>query len=732
MRIGGQHSSVKLLLWIASLWVGTYGCIKGPGFLKQDSSSSLYAIPSTDSGDGSTTGYLQPGSTTTQVLSASGSSAVAGASISFPPGSIGISTSITMEQGASVATSLSATQLGVGSVTSAAAAVHVSSSTALDTGAPFTISLPLPTSTSLTGNSMVLADPYAKLVVFYKCNWVSADKKYLGFIVRDGITIDGGLAKVDLSHFGSFQTAYVSTAPTTAMKVETTTPILTTKAEKALPAITWTFGTPTVSAYREASYPFTVTGLSKPKVCTLFGYEDKAGNYVFAGKKTDFTSSDIGSSATIAPVNAAAHTLFATIECEDESGRITKSGWSPGASISAKTSNGSGSTTSTAVSAPSAFIVTTLSAVTTQFSFDAVTGIEHYSLSWKQDGPNTDCTSGDGVKDLMIPAGMTSVYDEIRPLLPNTSYVFNLCAIDSAGNRSDGVIQTATLNPESSTQCDSYIGSVCTIINDHNLSAPADLIISGNFSIVMDPDSSFNVMNPSDSLTIDISGDLSLTDNASVFALINGNVERIIADDITISTLSKISASGRGDQGGAPSTNGSGPGGGIAGTTSLWGGGGGGNIGAGGNGTSNPGSGGSPYGTSFFGSMSIGGGGGGGYGAGGNGGSGGGYLIIEGINSLTVDGIIEASGNTGVYGSTGSGGGGAGGFISVRTPTLNGSGYINANGGLDGSGGYSGGGGGGGGIFIERMTNASSITCDVTGGASANPGASGSVYGCSP
>jgi hypothetical protein len=76
------------------------------------------------------------------------------------------------------------------------------------------------------------------------------------------------------------------------------------------------------------------------------------------------------------------------------------------------------------------------------------------------------------------------------------------------------------------------------------------------------------------------------------------------------------------------------------------------------------------------------------------GGAGGGYVKIIAFNTVTVNGMISANGNTAAGGS-GRGGGGSGGGILIRCDSLIGNGMIRANGGNRGVAGYGGGGGGG-------------------------------------
>src|SRR5689334_8672104 len=86
------------------------GCLKGPSFMKQagpaDSRRATLKpvyVASIEQADGSTSGSLSAASNTTQILKASEASAISGAAVEFPPGSLAIDTEITMKAGATVA-----------------------------------------------------------------------------------------------------------------------------------------------------------------------------------------------------------------------------------------------------------------------------------------------------------------------------------------------------------------------------------------------------------------------------------------------------------------------------------------------------------------------------------------------------------------------------------------------------------------------------------------------------
>ncbi|MFB6116032.1 MAG: hypothetical protein ABEK10_00835, partial [Candidatus Nanosalina sp.] len=122
---------------------------------------------------------------------------------------------------------------------------------------------------------------------------------------------------------------------------------------------------------------------------------------------------------------------------------------------------------------------------------------------------------------------------------------------------------------------------------------------------------------------------------------------------------------------------------------------------------------------------SLGSGGGGGAGA--RGGYGGGKIILDIANEISVGGTISADGEDGLDDGSGSGGGGAGGTINIEADKITGSGTITANGGQSDTGA---GGGAGGRIRINVNTNQFSDdgTIQSLGGQGRHYSETGSVY----
>lgn len=161
---------------------------------------------------------------------------------------------------------------------------------------------------------------------------------------------------------------------------------------------------------------------------------------------------------------------------------------------------------------------------------------------------------------------------------------------------------------------------------------------------------------------------------------------------------STVTLKGRGYAGGAGAASGSGAGGGGAGSVAM-GGGGGGHGGAGGSG-----GGGANGGTSGDAMPAVDAGSGGGGTPSADGGGGGGFLQVDAATA-SLDGLLEADGETGVALGLQGGGGGAGGAIVVLAQVITGSGTVSARGGDGGAGtNFGGGGGGGGRVWLQERS----------------------------
>lgn len=236
---------------------------------------------------GATTAAISASSLSTQLVSASSSSAVAGTSLSFPPGSLAISTSITIEEGASVATPTLAAELNLGTdVTKSGMAVTVNPGTATDTRIPFQLSIPLPI-------SLALADDWSNLIVFYKVTIVNEGKNVIGIIPRSEIEIKNGTAQISTSHFGSFQTAITKDTVTEKKEAETKSVILTKQNSAALAPLSVTSRAPFLV---KSNGMIEINGINfRPTMLIAMGGSKVSGLKVMSDSKASFVAPSLTS-----------------------------------------------------------------------------------------------------------------------------------------------------------------------------------------------------------------------------------------------------------------------------------------------------------------------------------------------------------------------------------------------------------------------------------------------------
>jgi len=195
--------------------------------------------------------------------------------------------------------------------------------------------------------------------------------------------------------------------------------------------------------------------------------------------------------------------------------------------------------------------------------------------------------------------------------------------------------------------------------------------------------------------------------NTTITSAANITVRRINITTGNMTMAGIVSTTARGEKGGQQN-NGNGLGGGGAGLTGL-GGGGAGHGGKGGKGNGGPGTEGITYGSSTN-PVELGSGGGGSNQSGvAIGGDGGGAILINVTDSITLTGSITANGEDGdnTAAAPAATGGGSGGSIRVFASTWSGDGSITVNGGDGGANsgsGTDGGGGGGGRIAVTYTT----------------------------
>jgi hypothetical protein len=207
----------------------TTACIDGPELFKQDGSVNAdYAIMASSDG-GVTSGAFSAASSATQVMTVD-DGAISGSAVAFPPGALAIDTTVLLQEGASIANSNTAAQLGIGSLSASGAALVVSSSTPMNASTPFTLNIG-----RSSGSSLALNEP--NLVVVYLV--YDAEKKTFisGVIPSSQLKITAESVAVSTIYFGSYQVATTVTMIAKATSVPTVTPILTKNAAAELPAI---------------------------------------------------------------------------------------------------------------------------------------------------------------------------------------------------------------------------------------------------------------------------------------------------------------------------------------------------------------------------------------------------------------------------------------------------------------------------------------------------------------
>ena len=164
--------------------------------------------------DGGVSGAVDFNSPKTQTLTASESSSIGGAAVSFPPGSLILDTNISLQAAQPIALDSTAEALGIGtSFSTSGAAVSISSSNAFDAPQPFSLSLPLP-----SGAGLSLQSDFTNLVVIYKVNIMATGETKTGLFTKADYKLEKGAVVITTRYFGSFQTAI--TVATVSQKVE--------------------------------------------------------------------------------------------------------------------------------------------------------------------------------------------------------------------------------------------------------------------------------------------------------------------------------------------------------------------------------------------------------------------------------------------------------------------------------------------------------------------------------
>ena len=314
---------VKNLTVFITFMAAHTGCIEGPGLFDQAKSSADQVVATTEA-DGAVTGAISAGSNLTQLLMAAANSAISGSTVAFPPGSLSIDSSVTLEESSDIANSSTATDLGLsaGELSSASSAVVVDSSISQDADSPFTLQIPV--GSGLAGFGLA----ESRLIVVYKVYIASEGNKLVaGILPPSKVTVVDGKASFQTKHFGAFQLAYTTANITTEIRKDSNNPILSKRAEKKLPALVWNHITgKLLSGERAIEVHANLTG-GEIEHCFLEVDDNKAVPFLRVQQLS----------------NTALHKVFATSDkeqslygrfvCKMKDARVVNSGWSSEAKV---------------------------------------------------------------------------------------------------------------------------------------------------------------------------------------------------------------------------------------------------------------------------------------------------------------------------------------------------------------------------------------------------------------
>lgn len=236
-----DHQRPISLCTLSLLSLSLISCLRGPSFMNNTSSSQKNfrqpaesivdlsqnsgtpnrVILTTSVEGAKATAKLDSKSQNTQVILASPNSSLSGSQVEFPPGVLAIDTEVSVQPGYQVATTQTIQSLAVDTqVLSKTTPIAVTSSIAIDTESPFTVSLPIPNTTSLLDpltsegklflEGGISTNPLDRLVVFFNVQIAAENRAVQGIIPRTNIEIVNGYARILTKHFGTFQAAILS------------------------------------------------------------------------------------------------------------------------------------------------------------------------------------------------------------------------------------------------------------------------------------------------------------------------------------------------------------------------------------------------------------------------------------------------------------------------------------------------------------------------------------------
>ena len=255
-----------------------------------------------------------------QQVNASPSSAIAGAAVLFPSGSLPASTSVTIQQGESIALPTLALTLGLGAgnqLSEATRAVVVTAATAMDAESPFAIALPI------TSDSTGLLDGYdqSKLVVVYIALDASSNQSRIGMIPNKELAIVDGRIQFKTKHFGLYQGAFAANPLTERIDLPTRKSILTSKIAATLPGVSWQ---PVTASYLNGQLQVStaVNGVVSLQECLV--------TLVAAGSSWPIFTAALGAGTTgsVSMTAPKSGSYLAQLICTEDNGRVVTSPWS--------------------------------------------------------------------------------------------------------------------------------------------------------------------------------------------------------------------------------------------------------------------------------------------------------------------------------------------------------------------------------------------------------------------
>ena len=255
-----------------------------------------------------------------QQINASPSSAITGAAVLFPSGSLPASTSVTIQQGEPIALPVLASTLGLGTgirLAAATRAVVVSAAKPMDANSPFAIALPIIT------DSTGLLDNYdlSKLVIIYIALDATNNQSHIGLIPNSDLAIVGGRVQLKTNHFGLYQGAFSATPLPDRIDLPTKKSILTSKIAATLPGVSWQ---PVIASYLndQLQVSTVVNGVVSLQECLVSLVTESSSWPIF--------TAEIGANTTGSiPIKVAKPGNYvAQLICTEENGRVVTSPWS--------------------------------------------------------------------------------------------------------------------------------------------------------------------------------------------------------------------------------------------------------------------------------------------------------------------------------------------------------------------------------------------------------------------